>query len=142
MSIRSELNNQSLGRLCANLQELQLGELLNLALAVVAYNEVASPGVGLTVTNNVATLGTKPTQILMANAMTVSGGGSATGIKKVLYGPVTGTAAVVPASGQCVWDGNVSVLFAASDLVATAEFATSLSATVTSAMQRVVGQNP
>jgi hypothetical protein len=141
MSIRSELNNQSLGRLCANLQELQLGELLNLALAGVAYNEVASPGVGLTVTNNVATLGTKPTQILMANAMTVSGG-SATGIKNVLYGPVTGTAAVVPASGQCVWDGNVSVLFAASDLVATAEFATSLSATVTSAMQRVVGQNP
>ena len=141
MSIRSELNNQSLGRLCANLQELQLGELLNLALAGVAYNEVAPLGVGLTVTNNVATLGTKPTQILMANAMTVSGG-SATGIKKVLYGPVTGTAAVVPASGQCVWDGNVSVLFAASDLVATAEFATSLSATVTSAMQRVVGQNP
>lgn len=141
MSIRSELNNQSLGRLCANLQELQLGELLNLALAGVAYNEVASPGVGLTVTNKVATLGTKPTQILMANAMTVSGN-SATGIKKVLYGPVTGTAAVVPASGQCVWDGNVSVLFAASDLVATAEFATSLSATVTSAMQRVVGQNP
>ena len=141
MSIRSELNNPNLGRLSANLQELQFGELLNLAFAGMAYNEVASPGVGLTVTNNVATLATQPTQIFLANAMTVSGG-SATGIKKVLRGPITGDAAVVPASGQCVWNGNVSVLFAASDLVATAEFATSLSATVTSAMQRVVGQNP
>ena len=141
MSLRTELNNPTLGRLASVLQELQFGELLNLAFAGMPYNEVASPGVGLTVTTNIATLNAQPTQIFKANAMTVSGG-SATGIKKVLRGPITGQNAVIPASGQCVWDGNVSVLFAACDLVTTAEFATVLSSTTTSVTLRAIGQNP
>jgi hypothetical protein len=138
MSLRTELNNPNFGRLGSVLQELQLGELLNLSFNGMPYNEVASPGVGLTVTSNVATLNAQPTQIFKANAMT----GTTTGIKKVLRGPITGKDAVVPASGQCVWDGNVSVLFAAIDAVATAEFATVLSATTTSVTLRAIGQNP
>ena len=141
MSLRTELNNPDPDRLGDVFREMQFGELLNLAFAGMPYNEVASPGVGLTVTSNVATLNAQPTQIFKANAMTVSDG-SATGIKKILHGPITGQNAIVPASGKCVWDGNVSVLFAACDLVTTAEFATVLAATTASVMFRTPGQNP
>ena len=49
----------------------------------------------VTVTSNIATLSTRPTAVLIANATA----GTSTGVKKLLVGPITGAGAVIPNAG-------------------------------------------
>jgi len=111
---------------------------LNLLLAAVrGIGGVTEQGV--TVTSNVATLANQPSAVVSVIATT----GTTTGSKTLLQGPISGAGAIVPASGQVVWDGGKKILFAAVDAITVADFAytTAADATVT-ALQRDIGQNP
>jgi hypothetical protein len=61
-------------------------------------------------------------------------GGSATGVKKLRRGPISGPGALVPAAGECVWDGGKKVLFAAADLALTASFTYAVSTDLASSL--------
>lgn len=73
---------------------------------------------GITVTANVATLANQPRALLSIIA-TAAG---VTGVKKLRIGVVTGPQALVPATGEAVWDGGVKVLFSSIDAVTAASF--------------------
>lgn len=93
--------------------------------------------VAVTVTANVATLAAQP-QDLVAVVATAA---TTTGMKKLLQGPITGPRAIVPATGQAVWDGGVKVLFATADVVTAASFLyTKAADTTVSLFQREIGE--
>ena len=94
----------------------QLGTVLAYAASKLGFTET-----GIAVTSNVSTLANAPTALIRCVVASVSGG-SATGPKKLIKGPISGPGAVVPAAGECVWDGGLHVLFSAADLAATASF--------------------
>ena len=119
-SLREVLNGGNPNEVFDATVRTNLGDLLSYLVAQIgsgiAYTETDVP-----VTLNVATLANAPVALFNCVVASVSGG-SATGVKKLRRGPITGPSALVPAAGECVWDGGKKVLFAASDLAATASF--------------------
>lgn len=135
MSIRATLNAGDPNRVPSGLQAVKFGSILNFLL------NAATPNQGSTaVSSSKGTLTAQPDALLDVKVLTV-GSGSATGRKTILKGQITGPNAIVPAAGQVVWDGNVTLLFASADAAATfsALFTTAADATV-GALARELGQ--
>jgi hypothetical protein len=135
MSIRGTLNAGDANRTPAAGAAIKMGSMLNFLL------NAATPNQGSTaITSNKGTLTAQPDALHDVKILTVSGG-SATGRKTILKGQITGSNALVPAAGQVVWDGNVTLLFAAADLGSTfsALFTTAADSTVGS-MARELGE--
>ena len=112
-TIRNDLNTGLPGRLASAQQKINFGELISYIVAKLTATES-----GVTVTTNVATLANTPSAVFQINATA----GTTTGVKKLRQGPITGTNALVPATGEAVWDGGKKVLFAAVDAITTASF--------------------
>jgi hypothetical protein len=132
MAIRDTLNNGEANRLADAWRSINVGDLLNMLLAGATFTET-----GVAVTTNVATLANQPSALYIINATTATTGG----VKQLLKGPITGPKALVPATGQAVWDGGKKVLFATADVVTVAKFLYAQAADVTaSILQRTVGE--
>ena len=119
-SLREVLNGGNPNEIFDAAVRTRLGDALSFILAKIGSG-IAYTQAGVTVTANVATLSAQPTALFQCVVASVSGG-SATGVKKLRKGLITGPHALVPAAGECVWDGGLHVLFAAADLAATASF--------------------
>jgi hypothetical protein len=108
MALRDDINNANPNFIADLLRRLGLGELLVFLLNAATFTETA-----LTVTASKMTLAAIPTALFRVNATTAT----TTGEKKLIKGPITGPNAIVPATGECVWDGATTILFAAADVV-------------------------
>lgn len=132
-SVRDQLNGVQLPNNLADLAaSIGLGELLSYAVNKMGFTET-----GIAVTSDVATLAATPVGLFQCVGIT---GGGASTVKKLLRGPISGVGAIVPASGECVWDGGTHVLFAAADLAATASFTYSLATDLASCTMKALGQ--
>jgi hypothetical protein len=125
MSIQAVLDSGNLNQLADAAGALGLGTLLGYITENLSYTET-----GIPVTSNVATLANAP----VANGLfqCKATAGTTQGVNKLRQGPITGANAIVPATGECVWDGNVSVLFAAVDAVSAASFTYAVAADLSS----------
>jgi hypothetical protein len=132
-TVRDQLNGVEVANNLPDLAvSVQLGEVLTFLLEKASFTET-----GISVTSNVATLANQPTQIFMAVGITSA---PASTTKTLLKGPISGTGAIVPATGQCVWDGAKKVLFAAGDLAATASFTYATATDAASVTAKLLGQ--
>lgn len=116
MALRDVLNQTNPNNTFSALRQIGLGDLLNLLLKALTVTES-----GVTVTSNIATLANapNPNSFYAAKATTAT----TTGYKEIIRGTISGsTVTPVPATGQCVWDGNLKVAFAAADVVSVASF--------------------
>lgn len=133
-TVRDQLNGvQTANNLFDLCQSVGLGELLSYVVNKMAYTET-----GIAVTANVATLANAPTAQGLFKCVVATG--TSTGMKKLLKGPVSGANAIVPAAGECVWDGGVKVLFASADAAATASFTYAVSTELASITMKALGQ--
>lgn len=123
--VRDTLNSGNLNQLADALKAMGVGELLSYAAAKMVYTET-----GISTSSNVATLANPPTAQGLFQCVAASG--TVTGVKKLRRGPVSGANAIVPNTGECVWDGGKKVLFAAVDAVATASFTYAVSTDIAS----------
>ena len=112
-SLREVLNGGNPNEVFDAMVRGRLGDMLAYACSKMGFTET-----GISVTSNVATLANTPKALFQC----VVASGTTTGVKKLRKGPVSGTGALVPATGECVWDGGTKVLFAAADVAATASF--------------------
>lgn len=133
MSMRAEANTGPENRMMDILREIGFGDLLNALITTLAVTETP------TASSNVLTLAGQPTYLWDVNQT----GGTVTGNKTILRGPITGSQKVTPATGQCVWDGGVKILFAAADAATTVavKYAKAVDTTHGS-LAREIGQNP
>lgn len=122
MAIRDTLNAADANRLPAAFSKIGFGDLVNTLMSAIANTES-----GVAATANVAPLANQPSYLWKVNATA----GGVTGVKKLLKGPITGTNAIVPLTGQACWDGAKKVLFATADAVTTAAFVYAQSTDVT-----------
>lgn len=113
-SLRDVLNSGNLNNLADAAQKMSLGEVLAYAISKMGFTET-----GIAVTANVSTLAAQPTALLQCVGITA---GAVSTVKKLIKGPISGPGAITPATGECVWDGGLNVLFAAVDVAATASF--------------------
>lgn len=111
--LRTDLNNGVLQQIADQFRQLSMGELLSLLISKLGFTET-----DVVPAANVATLANQPSAIFQVNAGTAT----VTGVKKLLKGPITGPSAVVPATGECVWDGGLHVLLSAVDAVTKVSF--------------------
>lgn len=133
MSLRDVLNTANPNNVIDALRDIGLGELVNAWI-----NGMTSTETGITVTSNVATLAGQPSVRPFECEATA---GTTLGKKQVLWGPTTGPNAIVPATGQCVWNGGTSILFASVDAVTTAKFTYAKASDATaSTLQNNLGQ--
>lgn len=132
LTIRGSLNAANPNRIADAERAIGLGELINSLLLAKTATES-----GLSPSSNVVTLAATPSALFDVNATA----GTVTGHKKLLQGPITGTEAVIPATGQVTWDGGTKLLFAAADVVTTVavKYATAADLTV-SLLQRAIGE--
>lgn len=129
-TLRDTLNTSNPNRLADALNVLEFGELLNLLLSGLTATET-----GVSATSSVATLANQPSALVLINATTAT----TTGVKKLRKGPITGPNAIVPATGEAVWDGGKKVLFATVDAVTVAAFTYATAANVSrSNLQQVL----
>lgn len=136
MSTLRELLNRSkanLNTLSDAVGDLELGDLI-----VLLINDLTATETGVVPASDVATLAAQPTAMFQINATA----GTVTGIKKLLKGPISGEDAVVPKTGEAVWDGGTQVLFNAADAVTAASFTYATAADVDSVTQRDLGVSP
>jgi len=126
-TLQAVLDSGNLNNLADASAKAGLGTLLSYAIAKMGYTDT-----GTSVTSDVVTLANQPT----ANGLfkVVAASGTVTGMKKLLRGPISGAGAIVPATGECVWDGGLHVLFSAVDAVATASSTYAVSTDTASAM--------
>ncbi len=108
MNLRDALNQAGPNSLGSLLQQLKFGE----AMAVVF--EEAADTESIAVTSNVATLGATPS---CAPFQVNGSAGAHTGIKVVRRGPITGEGALLPQSGEVIWDGGTKLLFSSYDAI-------------------------
>jgi hypothetical protein len=111
MSLRDTLNDNNLNQAEDALSAISLGELLTLLIK----NSTATEA-GLVPAADQITLAATPTALFQINATA----GAVTGVKRLRKGPITGSGAIVPATGEAVWDGGTKVLFASVDAVTAA----------------------
>lgn len=134
MSMRSTLNQVQPNNAFDVLREVGFGDLLNALIKSLAFTET-----GIVPSANVATLAAQPSSLGLLRALATAETGT-THEKKILIGPVSGAQALVPAVGQCVWDGGVKVLFNSVDVVTAASFLYAKdSDTTAGALQRDLG---
>ena len=114
-SLQAVLDSGNLNDLADVAAKAGLGTMLAYACSKMGYTET-----GISVTTNVATLANAPTTNGLFQVVATAG--TTQGVKKLRKGPTTGASAIVPATGECVWDGAKSVLFAAVDAVSAASF--------------------
>lgn len=133
MSLRDELNKSDPNRTPDVGREIQMGELLALVIAGLTPTET-----GVSPSSDIATLAAQPNALFQIDATA----GTVTGIKKLLKGPISGEDAVVPQTGEAVWDGGTQVLFAAADAVTAASFTYSVDGDETSVLKRDLGISP
>jgi hypothetical protein len=107
-TIRDTLNTADPNRLDRALKDINFGDLVSLLMASLTPTEST-----VVVTASVGPIANQPSAVYQVNA-TAAG---TTGIKKLLKGPITGPHAILPAVGECVWDGALSILFNATDAV-------------------------
>ena len=108
MSVRQVLNASNPNQLTDGLHAFPLGELLTKLIKLLTATEV-----GVVPAANIATLAAVPTGLFQVNATA----GTVTGIKTLRRGVVSGASAVVAATGECVWDGGLHILFSPIDAV-------------------------
>jgi hypothetical protein len=125
-SLRETLNGGNPNEVFDAMVRMNLGDVLSYAISKMGYTET-----GITVTANVATLAAAPKALFQCVAVSATHAG----VKKLRRGPITGPNALVPAAGECVWDGGTKVLFAAYDVVATASFVYAVAADIASATE-------
>jgi hypothetical protein len=147
-TIRDTLNTGDPNRIAAALRAIGFGDILNRLLALeaalatittangsdatttqtlanaikTAFNAAVTAGgfsETLTVSTNAATLTNQPgpSGLIQVNAVA----GTTTGVKKVRRGAVSGTNALVPLTGEVIWDGGKKLLFSATDAVTSAQ---------------------
>jgi hypothetical protein len=112
-TLRSDLNDSSPNQLADTRRRVQSGDLMTLLIKSLTATEA-----GVVPAAHVATLAATPTSLYQINATA----GAVTGIKKLRRGPITGSGAILPATGEAVWDGGVKVLFNVADAVTAASF--------------------
>lgn len=126
MSIREDLNVASNNIIADDFRKAHFGELLALLINAAAYTET-----GLTPASNVATVATLPTAVFQVAATAAT----TTGVKTLRIGRVSGSGAIVPATGECVWQpGTKTILFAAVDAVTAVSVLYSVAATKASCL--------
>jgi len=135
MSIRTLLDTVPPNQAFDLLRETPFGALFNALIKSLTFTET-----GIVPSSNVGTLAAQPSSgngVLRVLATAETGTAHE---KKILVGPITGTQALVPAPGQCVWDGGVKVLFNSADAVtAFSTFYTKDSDTTAGVLQRDPG---
>jgi hypothetical protein len=134
-TIRDSLNSQNPNRICPALAGW-FGEAMSALIAGLAATEAGVVPAG----NILATLANQPDAMLQVNA-TAAG---VVGIKKLLIGPITGAGAIVPKTGECVWNGGLLVAFPAADAVTAVSFTYSVAGTATtgcSLLRRNLGES-
>lgn len=135
MSMRLDADKADPNRLPDIFRELGLGALLAKLIAALTVTESA-----ITVTTNVATLANQPAPTIWQINATA---GTTTGVKALKIGAITGPGAIVPKTGEAVWDGAKKVLFATVDAVTAASFTYPTAAdAVPTILQRDSGQAP
>ncbi len=115
MSLRASFDTADPEQMADCFRDFRLGEFLSYVISRVGYTET-----GIAVVANVSTLAAVPTALFQCVIATT--GAAGTGVKTLLKGPITGQGALVPAPGECVWDGGVRVLFNVVDAALTASF--------------------
>jgi len=129
-SLQSVIDSGNINQLGDAAQKAGLGTLLAYATSKMGFTQT-----GIAVTSNVSTLANAPTANGLFQCVVASvSGGSATGAKKLRRGPISGSGALVPAAGECIWDGGLHVLFAAADLALTASFTYAVATDIASNM--------
>lgn len=133
-NLRGSLNESNQNRIADALRGSGLGDMLNALVIALAATES-----GLVPASNVITLANQPSTVFDVNATAAT----TTGHKQLLIGPISGAGAVVPATGQCVWDGGKKILFATADVVTavSVKYARATDATA-SLLQRSIGESP
>jgi hypothetical protein len=114
--IRDTLNSGNPNVLGDAAQAIGLGELLSLMIATAGAGAPTDTLAGGDIVSSLATLAAVPTALFYVNGTV----GTHTGVKKLRKGPVSGPNALVPATGECVWDGGLHILFASVDAITTA----------------------
>lgn len=131
-TIRGTFTNADPNRLSNAFGQLGIGELL-----VELIKAMTPTDAGLAIAATLATLTAAPS----APPFQVKGiGGATPGIKKLLIGPITGAGAVVPATGEVVWDGGTKLKFAAIDGNLTCDVTYAKASSSASAMLRSLGE--
>ncbi len=113
-----------------------LADALKTAVNAIIAAMAGATEKALSISSNKATLTNQPAAILNVNTTGTTGG-----IKNLKIGPITGSAALTPATGEVVWDGNKTLLFAAADVITAADVVYVRAADSTpSILQRRLGQ--
>lgn len=113
--IRDTLNSGNPNVLGDACQAIGLGEMLSLLIATAGASAPTDTLAGGDIVSHLATMAAVPTALFYVNGTV----GTVTGVKKLRKGPVSGPNAIVPATGECVWDGGLHILFAAVDAITT-----------------------
>lgn len=113
-NIRDLLNGGGVNTLGDVNQAIGLGELLSHMISLAAATPTESL-TGPTLVADVGTMAAVPSALFQVNGTA----GTHTGVKKLRKGPITGPNAIIPAAGECVWDGGLHILFAAYDALTT-----------------------
>lgn len=113
MSVQAALNSGNPNQLGDAAAAAQIGNLLAYAISKMTPTEK-----GVAVTNNVATMAAAPVTLMQVVGITAE---SASTVKKLRKGLISGANALVPAAGEVIWDGGLNLLFCAADLAATCD---------------------
>lgn len=113
MSVQAALNSGNPNQLGDAAAAAQIGNLLAYAISKMTPTEK-----GVAVTNNVATMEAAPVTLMQVVGITAE---SASTVKKLRKGLISGANALVPAAGEVIWDGGLNLLFCAADLAATCD---------------------
>jgi hypothetical protein len=116
MSLRTLLDTVPPNSALDMLRELPFGALLNALIKSLTFTETA-----VVPSANVATLAAQPSSLGVLRALATAETGTAHE-KEVIIGVITGSQAIVPPPGVCVWDGGTKVLFNSVDAVTAASF--------------------
>lgn len=111
MSLRALLDSVPPNSTFDMLRELPFGSLLNALIKALTFTET-----GIVPSSNVGVLANQPSSLGVLRVLATAETGT-THEKEVLIGPITGTQALVPGAGVCVWDGGKNILFNATDAV-------------------------
>lgn len=113
MSVQAALNSGNPNQLGDAAAAAQIGNLLAYAISKMTPTEA-----DVAVTNNVATMEAAPVTLMQVVGITAE---SASTVKKLRKGLISGANALVPAAGEVIWDGGLNLLFCAADLAATCD---------------------
>lgn len=113
MSVQAALNSGNPNQLGDAAAAAQIGNLLAYAISKMTPTEA-----DVAVTNNVATMAAAPVTLMQVVGITAE---SASTVKKLRKGLISGANALVPAAGEVIWDGGLNLLFCAADLAATCD---------------------